>query len=116
VRKFTAIFLFTALFTSQYAKYAGYLECRFARYFSQSPSCDCEKWLTIANANDPQPATPFLHQHYHLDELFVLFENGKQERPGDAGNILYLRLHIFYLPDGICRMPDRPPEQFSPAC
>jgi hypothetical protein len=84
VKKFAAIIFFATLFVAQYARYGGYIECRFSNWlannFRPSPvKCDCEKWLASVNASDTQPPIPFHHQHYHLDELFIVMDDSSSD-------------------------------------
>ncbi|HEX2629319.1 MAG TPA: hypothetical protein VHM26_09910 [Chitinophagaceae bacterium] len=84
VKKFAAIIFFATLFVAQYARYGGYVECRFSNWIASSfsPSsakCDCDKWLADVSAGDEQPPIPFHHQHYHLDELFIVMDDSSSD-------------------------------------
>lgn len=112
VKKFAAIIFFTALFAVQYARYGGYFECRFSNWLANdfSPAlakCDCDRWLASVTASDTQPPIPFHHQHYHLDELFIVMDDSSSD------SAFYITCDYPYvialLEDGVYSGTYRPP-------
>jgi hypothetical protein len=112
LRKLTAIVVLATFFISQYAKQAGYLECRLANYFSTDIiKCDCEKIL-LADTGDVMPIQGLpSHNHLHLDELFYpSFALLKELAAARA--VLYISPQPAILQDGMPEQIDRPPQFF----
>jgi hypothetical protein len=98
--------LFTTFLISQYAKQAGYLECRLANYFGTATiKCDCEKILLQGNGPTPAPVS---HNHLHLDELFYPVHQLIKETSPVMGT-LFLTTNSTMLHAGIPERIDRPP-------
>jgi hypothetical protein len=110
VRKFTAIILFTTFFISQYARLAGYLECRLANYFSTDTiKCDCERILLAGNGPViPMPA-PVPHNHLHLDELFYPL-HPLEKTPIPEALTPFLTTGSAMLYEGVREQIDHPPQ------
>jgi hypothetical protein len=112
LKKIAAIIFFAALFTAQYARYGGYLGCRFANWVADysgpsSAPCDCDKWVASVSTSGEHPSVPFHHQHYHLDELFIVMGNSSVD---SAFYIPACFPHVIaLLEEGIYSSMDRPP-------